>query len=84
MLGLIAFGIGTWKTRVLPRYVGITLVLLEPASTLPGLALSPIAPLHDRGAYSGAVEKGIALAIVALGIRQVDQRTAPGKRIDTV
>jgi hypothetical protein len=43
MLGLIVFGIGTWRTRVLPRYVGITLVLLEPASILTGLALSPIA-----------------------------------------
>jgi hypothetical protein len=42
------------------------MMLLEPGSVLAGLALSPIAPIHDRGTYSGAVEKGIALAFLAV------------------
>jgi hypothetical protein len=65
---LVAFGAATWRARVLPRHAGIAIMLLEPASILTGLALSPIAPLHERGAYSGAVEKGLVLAVVAYAL----------------
>jgi hypothetical protein len=29
-VGLIGFGVGTWLAKVLPRYVALTLILLEP------------------------------------------------------
>lgn len=71
MAGLIVFGIGTWTARTAPWYVGLALILLEPGSLLTGLALAPLAPLHDRGAYSAGVEKGLALAVVALALSRL-------------
>lgn len=75
MVGLIAFGIGTLKAKALPRYVGVALILLEPGSILTGLALSPISLLHDRGACSAGVEKGLALIFIALGLRSQLRRS---------
>jgi hypothetical protein len=74
LIGLVCFGIGTFKAGVLPRYAGWALILLEPGSILAGLALSPIAPLLPRGAYSGNVGKGIAMGVVALALRALSQR----------
>ncbi|GAA4467225.1 hypothetical protein GCM10023189_50510 [Nibrella saemangeumensis] len=71
---LIAYGVVTLKGRVLPRYVGWTLILLEPVSLLCGLALSTVAPLADRGAYSAGVEKGLALLLIAWGVRSLPRR----------
>jgi hypothetical protein len=71
MAGLIVFGFGTWTTGTAPWYVGLALILLEPGSLLTGLALAPLAPLHDRGAYSAGVEKGFALAVVAFALSQL-------------
>jgi hypothetical protein len=34
------------------------------------VALSPIAPLHDSGSYTGGVEKAVAVMILGLAIRQ--------------
>ena len=66
---MLVFGVATWKTKVLPWYVGLALILFEPLSIATGLALSPIAPLHDRGGYSAGVEKGVAIAVIAVGMR---------------
>jgi hypothetical protein len=79
-LGLILFGIGTWQARLLPRYVALALILLEPGSILTGLALSPVAPLHDRGAYSAGIEKGLALALIACGLRSLCLLDRPARR----
>ena len=68
-VGLIWYGIATWRAGVFPRYVGLALILFEPGSILTGLALSPISPLHDHGAYSAGIEKGAAMALLALGFR---------------
>ena len=76
MLGLIAFGIGTWKAGVLHRSAALALVLLEPASILCALALSPIAPLLERGAYSGNIGKGAAVAIVASALQRLRRNPA--------
>src|SRR4051794_32662417 len=70
-VGLIAFGIGTLRSKVLPSLAGWALILLEPLSILCGVALSPIAPLLEHGVYSGAVEKGIFIALVGYGFRRV-------------
>jgi len=56
---------------LLPKYAGWALILLEPSSILAALALSPVAPLLPRGAYSGNVGKGLAMGIVALALRKV-------------
>ncbi|GEM_PF-3412091 len=75
-VGLIAYGIGTWRAKILPRYVALALILLEPGSILTGLALAPVSPLHDRGAYSAGIEKGLVLAILAMGMRSLSGRRA--------
>jgi hypothetical protein len=62
---LVFFGLSTMKAGVLPKYTGIVLILLEPCSMLTGFLLQPIAPIADRGAYSGATEKGAFVAIIA-------------------
>lgn len=70
-VGLIVYGIASWRTRIFPRYVALTLILFEPASILTGVALSPIAPLHDSGSYTGGLEKAVAVMILGLAIRQL-------------
>ena len=67
--GLIAYGVATWRARVLPWYAALGLILWEPGSIATGLLLSPIAPLLDRGAYSAGLEKGLATAIIAFGLQ---------------
>ncbi len=69
-VGLIVYGIATWRIRIFPRYVALTLILFEPASILTGVALSPIAPLHDSGSYTGGIEKAVAVLILAMAVRQ--------------
>lgn len=68
--GLVVYGIASWRTRIFPRYVAGTLILFEPASILTGVALSPIAPLHDSGSYTGGIEKAAALLILGLALRK--------------
>ena len=57
---LVFFGLSTMKARVLPKYAGVVLILLEPVLDAHRRACcQPITPpLADRGAYSGATEKG--------------------------
>lgn len=73
--GLVLFGIATLRARVVPRYVGRAILLLEPASIATGLALSPLLGLHDHGSYSGALPKAIVLALVARALNS--HRSAP-------
>ena len=70
-VGLVVYGIASWRIHIFPRYVAWTLILFEPASILTGIALSPIAPLHDRGSYTGGIEKAVAVLILGLAIRQL-------------
>lgn len=70
-VGLIVYGVASWRIRVFPRYVAWTLILFEPASILTGVALSPIAPLHDSGSYTGGIEKAVAVLILGLAARQL-------------
>ena len=70
-VGLIVYGIASWRIRVFPRYVAWTLILFEPASILTGVALSPIAPLHDSGSYTGGIEKAVGVLILGLAMRQL-------------
>jgi hypothetical protein len=79
-IGTALFGAGTIRARVLPRFAGLVLIVLEPCSILTGLVLSPIAPLCPRGAYSGGVEKGAMLALIAYAFfsMQNTRRTQAG------
>jgi hypothetical protein len=76
LVGLAAFGIGILVAGVMPKYAGWAVILLEPVSILSAIALSPIAPLLPRGAYSGNMGKGIALAAVAVGFRRLAHHRA--------
>ena len=60
MGGLVLFGVATVRARVLPRWCGVALILAQPLAILLGMVLSPIAPLHEYGSYTGA----LALAVV--------------------
>ncbi len=71
MIGLTVFGIGTLIAKTLPKYVGIAILLLEPGSLVTGLLLSPLAPVRDHGSYTAGVEKGLAMALVAIGMRSL-------------
>ena len=73
---MLFFGLSTMRAGVLPKYVGIALILLEPGSMLTAMALSPIAPIADRGAYSGATEKGAVVALVACELARLARRRA--------
>lgn len=77
---LVVFGIGTRKAAVLPGYAGVALMLLEPCSMLSGLALSPISPIHDRGAYSGALVKGFLVALVSAALMRAGKFRAEVSR----
>jgi hypothetical protein len=69
MAGMLFYGIAVLREKTLPKYVGWALILFEPGSILTGVALSPIAPLHERGGYSAGVEKGLAVFFMAWGMR---------------
>jgi hypothetical protein len=73
ILAMVPFGVTTVRARVFPRSVGVALALLEPGSILTGVALSPIAGLAERGAYSGALEKGLVLALIARALLQQER-----------
>ena len=70
-VGLTAFGIATWRTRVLPWYAGLSMILWEPGSIATGVALAVIAPLHERGSYTAGVWKGAAIAVVAYALQKL-------------
>lgn len=74
LLLMIPFGVATVRAGVLPRRVGIAIALLEPGSMLTGLLLSPIAGLYDRGNYSGGIEKGLVVLVVALALSALHRR----------
>jgi hypothetical protein len=65
LLATVPFGIATALAGVVPRYVGVALVLLEPGALLAGLLLSPILAVYDRGNYWSGVEKGLVIFLLA-------------------
>jgi hypothetical protein len=79
LVAMIPFGVATVRARVVPRRVGIALALLEPGSILTGLALAPVAGLAERGGYSGALGKGLVLALLAAGLLE-ERRAAAASR----
>lgn len=69
--GMIAFGVATARAGVLPRRDAWLLALSQPLSMVTSLVLSPIAPVEDRGAFSGVAAHGIVLLVVATSLRRL-------------
>ena len=69
LVAMVPAGIATYRAGVLPRRVGVLMAALEPLSIVTGLALSPIAGLYDSGNYSGCLEKGIVVILIARSLR---------------
>jgi hypothetical protein len=80
VLVMVPAGVVTYRAGVLPRRVGVLIVLLEPLSMATGLALSPIAGLYDSGNYSGAVEKGLVLLVIARALAGAVVPSRPDER----
>jgi len=73
-LGLIVYGVTTWRLKVLPWYAGLALILWEPGSIATGLLLASISPLRDRGSYTAGIWKGFAIGVVGFGLGAVARR----------
>jgi hypothetical protein len=73
-VGLIVYGIVTWRAKVLHWSSGLGLMLWEPGSIAAGLLLAPISPLRDRGSYSAGVWKGFAIGVVGFGLQAVAKK----------
>ncbi len=80
LVGLVCFGAGILFARILPKSAGWAIILLEPASVLAAVLLLPVAPMLERGAYSGNIGKGISMGIVALALKKVQD----GSRSDSL
>jgi multisubunit Na+/H+ antiporter MnhG subunit len=63
LVGLVSFGIGILVAGIVPNSAGRAIILLELGSVLAAVLLLPLAPMLERGAYSGNVGKGIAMGI---------------------
>jgi hypothetical protein len=77
IVAMVPFGVATFRAGVLPRRVGIAIALLEPGSIVTGVLLAPVAGLADRGAYSGALEKGAVLALIAAALLAGSRQPVP-------
>jgi hypothetical protein len=76
--GMMLFGIATARAGVLRTRAGVAMALSEPLTMAAGLALSPIAPLADHGAYSGAVVNGICTLVIAAELWRAGRGSATG------
>jgi hypothetical protein len=70
---LVLGGIAALRAHVLPRWMGIALILAQPLAIVLGIVFSPISPLVDHGDYTGALGHGIVWGLIAA--------TLLGKRI---
>jgi hypothetical protein len=69
LAGLAVFGIGTVKTKVLPRNIGIALALSQPLAFAAGIMFIPISLVSDYGDYSGAIGHALAWFVIARELR---------------
>ena len=81
LAAMAVYGVGTYRAGVVPKRVGVAIALLEPGSILTGIALSPLVGLHDRGNYSGALEKGVVMLLIAAALGSLGSaRVAAARR----
>lgn len=77
VLGMAAFGLGTNRAGMHPRRVGTLIALAQPLTMATGLALSPVAGLHETGSYPGAMFHGVVLLLLVAVLRRAEGRTNP-------
>jgi hypothetical protein len=73
VLGMVAFGIGTSRAGVFPRWVGVGLALSELLTMAAAAAMSPWVPIRDRGSFSGAVAHGAVFLLISLAVDRRSQ-----------
>ncbi len=76
---MVAWGVGTARAGVVPRWVGAGIALNEPMTIVLAIVLSPISPITDRGSCTGALANGLVLTGIALALYmlQRDSRHLP-------
>jgi hypothetical protein len=71
--GMMAIGIGLWRSGAVPRGLAVALALTQPLTMAAGVAMSPWVPLTESGSYSGAVVHGVTwLLLGAYLLRRSD------------
>jgi hypothetical protein len=71
IVGMVAFGVATARAGVLTRRDGWLLALSQPLTMVTSLVLSPIAPLAERGTFSGTIAHGVVMLLLATSLRRV-------------
>jgi hypothetical protein len=65
---LVLAGIAIIRTRMLPRWMGVALIVAQPLAIILGIVFSPISPLADSGDYTGALGHGIVWGLIAAAL----------------
>ena len=68
IVSIVLGGIAILRARLLPRWMGVALIVAQPLAVLLGLAFSPISPLADHGDYTGALGHGIVWGLIAAAL----------------
>lgn len=65
---IVLAGVAMLRARVLPRWMGVSLIVAQPLAILLGVVFSPISPLADHGDYTGALGHGIVWGLIAAAL----------------
>ncbi|GAA2893100.1 hypothetical protein GCM10010517_57630 [Streptosporangium fragile] len=76
-LGMLLFGIATFRAGILPRYAGVMLVLAQPLTIGIGVALSWHVPVHPHGSFTGGLGHGITVLMLAIALVRVQRMGEP-------
>jgi hypothetical protein len=76
-LGLLLFGVATFRAGVLPRYAGVALAMSQPMAIAVGLSLTWHVPVHPHGSYTGGIGHGLAVLALALALTRVQRMGEP-------
>ncbi|TMR98946.1 hypothetical protein [Nonomuraea basaltis] len=79
-LGLLLFGIATFRAGVLPRWAGAALVLSQPLAIGIGLALVWHVPVHPHGSYTGGLGHGLVVLLTGIALHRFRREPNPALR----
>ena len=65
---LVVAGVALLRTHILPRWMGVALIVAQPLAIVLGIVFSPISPLADSGDYTGALGHGIVWGLIAAAL----------------
>jgi hypothetical protein len=80
VVGMTALGVAMMRAGVVPRRVGVALILSEPLTILTAVALSPWIPLANEGSYTGTLAHAVVFLVVGLAMRGVSGEPAVSTR----